>query len=100
MTDRVQLRDVIPASPAPEQPRAHVCVLASLNFPDISPADAALIRRFTRVALTTLHELGASHDVGHDGPSKTPPAQPNSTACFSSAAGTSMDPATAPSRPI
>ncbi|BBX71320.1 gamma-glutamyl-gamma-aminobutyrate hydrolase family protein [Mycolicibacterium psychrotolerans] len=63
MTDRVQLRDVIPASPAPEQPRAHVCVLASLNFPDISPADAALIRRFTRVALTTLHELGASHDV-------------------------------------
>jgi putative glutamine amidotransferase len=35
-------------------------VLASLNFPDISAEDAALITRFTRVALATLTELGAS----------------------------------------
>lgn len=63
MTDRVQLADVMPASPAPDRPRAHVCVLASLNFPDISPADVALIRRFTRVALTTLHDLGASQEL-------------------------------------
>ncbi|KMO70865.1 gamma-glutamyl-gamma-aminobutyrate hydrolase family protein [Mycolicibacterium chlorophenolicum] len=63
MTHRVELRDVMPTSSVPDRPRAHICVLASLNFPDISPADVALIRRFTRVALTTLHELGASYDI-------------------------------------
>ncbi|PRC41527.1 hypothetical protein C6A85_000000115175 [Mycobacterium sp. ITM-2017-0098] len=61
--ERVSLQDVTPALPTPENPRAHVCVLASLNFPDISAADVALIRRFTRVALTTLVELGASYEL-------------------------------------
>ncbi|KWX66343.1 gamma-glutamyl-gamma-aminobutyrate hydrolase family protein [Mycobacterium sp. NAZ190054] len=61
--ERVRLQDVTPDRPGPQRPRAHVCVLASLNFPDISAEDAALIRRFTRVALTTLVELGASYEL-------------------------------------
>lgn len=61
--ERVSLQDVTPELSAPEAARAHVCVLASLNFPDISAADAALIRRFTRVALATLVELGASYEL-------------------------------------
>lgn len=61
--DRVRLHDVTPQLPPPDPPRAHVCVLASLNFPDISAADVALIRRFTRVALTTLIELGADYEL-------------------------------------
>ncbi|MGV0741717.1 gamma-glutamyl-gamma-aminobutyrate hydrolase family protein [Mycolicibacterium sp. XJ870] len=61
--DRVRREDVIPDLSMPETPRAHVCVLASLNFPDISAADVALIRRFTRVALTTLNGLGASYEL-------------------------------------
>ena len=61
--DRVHPHDVTPALPVPEAPRAHICVLASLNFPDISIEDVALIRRFTRVALTTLVELGASYEL-------------------------------------
>lgn len=61
--DRVSRQDVTPDLAMPETPRAHVCVLASLNFPDISAEDVALIRRFTRVALTTLIELGASYEL-------------------------------------
>ncbi|QZT63830.1 gamma-glutamyl-gamma-aminobutyrate hydrolase family protein [Mycolicibacterium austroafricanum] len=61
--DRVRRQDVIPERPAPETPRAHVCVLASLNYPDISAEDIALIRRFTRVALNTLIYLGASYEL-------------------------------------
>lgn len=61
--DRVSLRDVTPEQPAPETPCARVCVLASLNFPDISAEDVALIRRFTKVALTTLVELGAEYEL-------------------------------------
>lgn len=63
MTARVRREDVIPNLPVPEDPRAHVCVLASLNFPGIGDSDSALIRRFTRVALTTLIELGASYEL-------------------------------------
>ncbi|MBS1694711.1 MAG: gamma-glutamyl-gamma-aminobutyrate hydrolase family protein [Actinobacteria bacterium] len=63
MIDRVRREDVLPDLPMPETPRARVCVLASLNFPDISAADAALVRRFTRVALSTLVELGASYEL-------------------------------------
>ena len=61
--DRVHVRDVIPDLPLPDTPRARVCVLASLNYPDISAADVALIRRFTRVALATLVELSASYEL-------------------------------------
>lgn len=61
--ETVRLEDVTPERPAPEHPRAHVCVLASLNFPDISAEDVALIRRFTRVALGTLVDLGASYEL-------------------------------------
>lgn len=62
MTPRVRLCDVLPDAPAPEIPRARVYVLASLNYPDIGAADVALITRFTKVALNTLHELGAAFD--------------------------------------
>ena len=61
--DCVRLRDVTPELRAPQNPRARVCVLASLNFPDIGADDVALIRRFTRVALTTLVELGADYEL-------------------------------------
>ena len=60
---RVRREDVIPDLPPPGVVRAHVCVLASLNFPDISAADVALIRRFTRLALTTLVTLGATYEL-------------------------------------
>lgn len=59
----VSTLDVIPDLPMPDTPRAHVCVLASLNYPDISSADIALVKRFTRVALSTLVGLGASYDL-------------------------------------
>ncbi|UXA09782.1 gamma-glutamyl-gamma-aminobutyrate hydrolase family protein [Mycobacterium sp. SMC-8] len=61
--DRVRPQDVAPERPAPEKPRAHVCVLASLNYPEISAEDVALIRRFTRVALNTLVDLGAGFEL-------------------------------------
>ncbi|WP_396935675.1 gamma-glutamyl-gamma-aminobutyrate hydrolase family protein [Mycolicibacterium sp.] len=63
MTDRVHVSDVTPQLPLPETPRAQVCVLASLNFPGISAEDVGLIRRFTRLALTTLLELGAGYEL-------------------------------------
>jgi putative glutamine amidotransferase len=62
MTVQVRLQDVLPDMPAPEPPRAHICVLASLNYPDISDADTALVKRFTKVALTTLLDLGADFE--------------------------------------
>ncbi|TGD84880.1 gamma-glutamyl-gamma-aminobutyrate hydrolase family protein [Mycolicibacterium sp. CH28] len=60
---RVRREDVIPDLPTPSVIRAHVCVLASLNFPGISAADVELIRRFTRLALTTLVQLGATYEL-------------------------------------
>ncbi|WP_458318305.1 gamma-glutamyl-gamma-aminobutyrate hydrolase family protein [Mycolicibacterium brisbanense] len=63
MTARVRLADVLPDLPVTQTPRAHVCVLASLNFPGITPEDVGLIRRFTRLALTTLIELGATFEL-------------------------------------
>ncbi len=66
--ERRVLRDeVIPDLPIPQTPRAHICVLGSLNYPDISSADVELIRRFTTVALTTLVELGASYELWDTG---------------------------------
>ncbi|MGK2869880.1 MAG: gamma-glutamyl-gamma-aminobutyrate hydrolase family protein, partial [Mycobacterium sp.] len=59
----VRLQDVLPDLPTPDAPRAHICVLASLNYPDISEADIALIKRFTKVALATLIELGADFEL-------------------------------------
>jgi len=70
MTARVR-RDassrVIPTLPVPADPRARICVLASLDYPDISEADVALITRFTRVALSTMLELGAAHELWDSG---------------------------------
>ena len=64
---RVHREDVIPDLPTPQTPRARICVLGSLNYPDISAADVELIRRFTRVALTTLVELDASYELWDTG---------------------------------
>ncbi|WP_099022948.1 gamma-glutamyl-gamma-aminobutyrate hydrolase family protein [Mycolicibacterium palauense] len=61
MTARVLRENVLPPQPMPDAPRATIAVLASLNFPDISTADAALITRFTRVALSTLLDAGAGY---------------------------------------
>jgi putative glutamine amidotransferase len=60
---RVLLEDVIPDLPMPENPRAHICVIGSLNFPGIGAEDIGLVQRFTRTALTTLVELGASYEL-------------------------------------
>jgi putative glutamine amidotransferase len=61
--DRVLLEDVMPDLPMPENPRAHICVIGSLNFPGIGAEDIGLVKRFTRTALTTLVELGASYEL-------------------------------------
>lgn len=96
MTDRVHVSDVTPQLPLPETPRAQVCVLASLNFPGISAEDVGLIRRFTRLALTTLLDSGPAMSCG------TPPnrstilrVQGSSTVCCCSVAATSTAAATA-----
>ncbi|RDH78701.1 gamma-glutamyl-gamma-aminobutyrate hydrolase family protein [Mycolicibacterium moriokaense] len=61
--ERVLLQDVMPDLPMPGNPRAHICVIGSLNFPGIGAEDIALVKRFTRTALTTLVELGASCEL-------------------------------------
>lgn len=79
MTPPVRLADVLPNLPRPESPRARICVLASLNYPDISAADTALITRFTKVALSTLLELGADFEFFD---TTAPLASPSSAAYF------------------
>lgn len=54
--------EALPARPMPADPIAHVAVLASLNFPDMTTQTAELVTRFTRVALETLLDLGASYE--------------------------------------
>lgn len=61
--DRVRVEDVTPVRPQPEQPVARICVLLSLNFPGIGVEEAGLVTRFTRVALTSLVDLGASYEL-------------------------------------
>jgi putative glutamine amidotransferase len=73
----VRLEEVTPARPMPSQPTAHVAVLVSLNFPDMDEAVAELVRRFTRVALETLVELGASYELLD---TSTPLADPTAAA--------------------
>lgn len=63
MSHQVTLADVLPDLPMPDAPVARICVLGSLNFPQITDADVALVKRFTRLALTTLIELGASYEL-------------------------------------
>ncbi|MGE0215965.1 gamma-glutamyl-gamma-aminobutyrate hydrolase family protein [Mycolicibacterium sp.] len=63
MTVWVRREDVIPSLPMPTDPRAHVCVVLSLNYPDMDDNEAALVRSFTKLALTTLIQLGASFDL-------------------------------------
>jgi putative glutamine amidotransferase len=77
MTAVVRLEDVTPAQPASTEPVAHVAVLVSLNFPDLDDHVAALVRRFTRVALETLVGLGASYELFD---TSTPLADPSRVA--------------------
>lgn len=59
----VLLEEVLPARPMPDSPVAHIAVLVSLNFPDMTVHTAELVTRFTRVALETLLDLGASFEL-------------------------------------
>ncbi len=59
----VALADVTPDRPQPAEAVAHVAVLVSLNFPDLTDHTADLVKRFTRVALQTLVDLGASYEL-------------------------------------
>ncbi len=59
----VLLEDVLPTRPTPRSPVAHIAVLVSLNFPDLTAHTAELVTRFTRVALETLLDLGASYEL-------------------------------------
>ena len=52
-----------PDRPVRAPGRPHVAVLVSLNFPDLTESVAGLHRRFTRVALSALGELDASHQL-------------------------------------
>lgn len=59
----VTIAQVTPAGGLPATPVAHVAVLVSLNFPGLTAETAALVRRFTRVALEEIVALGASYEV-------------------------------------
>ncbi len=63
MSAVVSRHEVTPAGRVPAEPCAHVAVLVSLSFPGMDEAVAALVRRFTRVALETLVRLGASYEL-------------------------------------
>ncbi|GAA3524122.1 gamma-glutamyl-gamma-aminobutyrate hydrolase family protein [Nocardioides daeguensis] len=63
MSAVVHRAEVLPSGPAPADPVARVGVLVSLNFPDMDEEIAALARRFTRVALATLADLGAAIEL-------------------------------------
>lgn len=63
MTAVVRLDEVLPHRPTPAVPRARVAVLVSLNFPGLDDDVAELVRRFTRVALQALVDLGASFEL-------------------------------------
>lgn len=58
----VRLSEVDPG-PAPERPVAHIAVLVSLNFPDLTEPVADLVRRFTGTALQTIVGLDASYQL-------------------------------------
>lgn len=55
--------EAVPARPQPVTPVARIAVLVSLNFPDMTEHTAELVTRFTRVALETLLDLGASYEL-------------------------------------
>ncbi|MER6983742.1 gamma-glutamyl-gamma-aminobutyrate hydrolase family protein [Streptomyces carpinensis] len=58
----VHRQEVEPDGAAPAGgPR--IAVLVSLNFPELTEPVADLVRRFTRTALTTLHDLGARYEL-------------------------------------
>ena len=59
----VRLADVLPAHLDRAEPAAHVAVLVSLNFPEMTDHTAELVTRFTRTALETLVNLGASFEL-------------------------------------
>lgn len=57
--DVVVTREQVLPDGAPGGSGPRVAVLVSLNFPDMTPSVAELVRRFTRTALHELHEQGA-----------------------------------------
>ena len=65
MSGPVVLREEVesPDRPVRAPGRPHVAVLVSLNLPDLTESVAGLHRRFTRVALSALGDLDASHQL-------------------------------------
>lgn len=63
MTPVVRVEEVLPKGPRATSPVARVGVLVSLNFPEMDEQVAALVRRFTRVALEALQELDATFEL-------------------------------------
>lgn len=63
MTSVVRVDEVLPGVPRPTHPVARVGVVVSLNFPGMDETLAALVRRFTRVALASLHSLDATFEL-------------------------------------
>ncbi len=59
----VRLADVLPTRAVHCEPVAHVAVLVSLNFPEMTDQTSQLVTRFTRTALETLVDLGASFEL-------------------------------------
>lgn len=61
----VRLSDVLPEGRGrvPGDPIARVAVVVSLNFPDLTDHTAQLVVTFTRTALETLVDLGASFEI-------------------------------------
>ncbi len=54
---------VMPSGPPPATPRAHVGVVAPLNFPDMTAEIAVLVRELVHTTLRSLWELEATFDL-------------------------------------
>lgn len=65
MTGPLVRREDVEVAPAARRGAdgPHVAVLVSLDFPGMTPTFADLVRRFTRCALQTLVDLGASYEL-------------------------------------
>lgn len=63
MSTIISVDEVLPTGQAPATPRAHIGVVAPLNFPDMTEEIAELVRELVRVTLTTLWELDATFEL-------------------------------------
>jgi putative glutamine amidotransferase len=63
MSTLVVPEEVLPSGTPPEDPRAHIGVVAPLNFPDMTEEMAVLVRELISTTLATLWDLGATFDL-------------------------------------